>query len=184
MRRIPAPDGSQAEADEQACPEPACFTRPTVSGIVTAGACILLLTTISVLLLIPSVFYLIPIPHEADALTLCLPGIGPVQRFKDGLHPTQEELTFIHEAAHARQCRALGAAWYARQAVTPRGRLVLEVRALCAEAAVLAGRGADRSRLRDWTLEALRSEYFDDGAVSAQDIAAAVDDKCFGAMGD
>ena len=151
---------------------------PTISGMVTAGATVVLLVAVSLVLLIPSVFYLMPIPRGADALTLCLPGVGPLQRFQEPLHPTQEELTFVHEAAHAEQCRSLGAVRYARQAVTAEGRLRLETQALCAESAVLARRGADGERLRAWAIETLRDEYFDDESVTEHEISAAVDVSC------
>jgi hypothetical protein len=150
--------------------------------MVTAGATVILLAVASLVLLIPSVFYLMPIPRGAEALTLCLPGVGPLQRFQESLHPTQEELTFIHEAAHAEQCRSLGAAEYARLAVTAQGRLRLESQALCAETAILVRRGADGKRLRAWTIETLRSEYFDDGSVTGYDISRAVDQSCRGLM--
>jgi hypothetical protein len=139
---------------------------------------VILLAAASLVLLIPSVFYVMPIPEGAEALTLCLPGVGPLQRFDEELHPSQEELTFIHEAAHADQCDLLGATEFARQAVTPRGRLRLETQALCAESAVLMRRGADPERLRDWTVQRLRDEYFDDGSVTASEISRAVDESC------
>ena len=157
---------------------PARLAPPTISGMVTAGATVVLLAAVSLVLLIPSVFYLMPIPKGAEALTLCLPGVGPLQRFQDALHPSQEELTFVHEAAHAEQCRSLGAVRYARQAVTAQGRLRLETQALCAETAVLARRGADGGRLRAWTVETLRDEYFEDGSVTEQEISEAVDQRC------
>lgn len=178
MRRTHSPDGHQQTAPKRALEGHARIVRPTASGMVTAGATILLLSVASVGLLIPSVFYLMPIPQGAEALTLCLPGIGPVQRFQEGLHPTQEELTFIHEAAHAAQCRSLGAAEYARQALTPQGRLRLESQALCAETAILASRGADGERLREWTIQALEEEYFSDGSVTQNEISEAVDRSC------
>lgn len=178
MRRPHPPEGHPPTIAPQAPEGPPRLVRPTVSGMVTAGATVLVLIAASLGLLVPSVFYVMPIPKGAEALTLCLPGVGPLQRFQEGLHPTQEELTFIHEAAHAAQCRTLGALEYARQTVTPQGRLRLESQALCAESAVLVRRGADRERLRDWTIQTLREEYFGDGSVTPGEISQAVDQSC------
>lgn len=159
-------------------------TSPTVSGVVTAATTVALLAFGSLVFLIPAVFFLIPMPREADAVTLCLPGVGPLQRFRDGLRDEHEELAFIHENVHAAQCRAFGAVWYARQAVTPAGRLALEAPALCGEVAVLSRRGEDHARLRDRTVEMLMSGYLDRAGVPRREISAAVDRACGGSMGD
>ena len=87
-------------------------------------------------------------------------------------------MAYIHEGVHAAQCRMFGATWYARQATTPGGRLSLEARALCAEADVLALRGGDRERLRDWIIVTLESDYFDDPQIPRSEIVAAVDGAC------
>ena len=179
MRPPHPPDGRRPTHETPTPESPRRLAPPTISGMVTAGATVILLGVTTLVLLIPSVFYLMPIPRGAEALTLCLPGVGPLQRFQEALHPTQEELTFIHEAAHAEQCRSLGAARYARQ-----GRLKLETQALCAETAILVHRGADRERLREWTIEALREEYFDDGSVTEQEISTAVDQSCGASLGE
>jgi hypothetical protein len=122
-------------------------------------------------------------PADADGVTICLPGVGPLQRVREGLPGEQEELAFIHEGIHADQCRASGALWYARQAVSPLGRLELEAQALCGEAAVLSRRGGDVDRLVDWTLTRLVTDYFEDGAVPGWAIADAVDRACTDQLG-
>lgn len=156
--------------------------RPTVSGMVTAGASVLVLAAVSLFLLFPAVFYVTPLSAEADGVTLCLPGVGPVQRFREDLRGEQEERTFIHEAAHAEQCRAFGAAWYARQLSTPHGRLAMEAEALCAEVAVLSKRGGDSDGLAEWAVETLATEYFDGEALSRWEIEAAVAGACSKAL--
>lgn len=172
MRLTPAPSGNEVGQERT------WFVRPTLRRVLTTGAGLLLTGAASVLLLVPAVFYLLPIPSEADAATLCLPGIGPLQRFREDLRPELEEQTYIHEGVHAVQCRTLGATAYARRAATPEGRLTLEAEALCAEVAVLWKRGGDRQRLLDWVVETLQTEYFEGGSVAGRDIAAAVDRVC------
>jgi hypothetical protein len=175
---IPAPNGNEAKMVGEPGPDPSRLASPTVSGMVTAGVSLMLLAAASVLLLVPTVFYLVPIPPEAAAVTLCLPGIGPLQRFREGLPRQQEERMYIHEGVHADQCQRFGATWYARRAATPKGRLTLEAQALCAEVAVLSRRGSDLQVLRDRTVEILATEYFEDGSVQRRDIAVAVDGAC------
>ena len=152
--------------------------RPTLRGMATVAMALILLAVGSMLLLVPAVFFLIPIPHQADAVTLCLPGVGPLQRFRDDLEGEHEELVFIHEKVHAEQCRAFGPAWYARHAVTRSGRLALEAPALCAEVEVLSRRGEDHARLVDRTVEALVGGYLQRGQVPRWKISAAVERAC------
>ena len=178
MCMIPAPNGTETKKVGETGPDRARLERPTVSGMVTAGVSLMLLAAVSVLLLVPTVFYLGPIPPEAAAVTLCLPGIGPLQRFRDDLPREQEERMYIHEGVHADQCQRFGATWYARRAATPEGRLTLETQALCAEVAVLSRRGSDPQGLLDRTVEILATEYFEDGSVPRRDIAAAVQGAC------
>ncbi len=180
MPLIPAPNGNEADMVGGPAPDRTRLSRPTVSGMVTAGASLMLLAAASVLLLVPTVFYVIPISSETAAITLCLPGIGPLQRFRDDLPREQEESMYIHERVHADQCQRFGATWYAQQAATPEGRLTMEVQAFCAEVAVLSRRGADRQGLLDWTVETLATEYFEDGSVPRRDIAVAVEGACRG----
>jgi hypothetical protein len=184
MRLIPAPNGNEVKKFRVAGSDRLRIARPTVSGMVTAGASLILLAVASVVLLIPTVFYVVPIPPHANAITLCLPGIGPLQRFRDDLLGEEEERTYIHEGVHADQCRRYGATWYARQIGSPEGRLTLESQALCAEVTVFSRRGADPGRLLDWAEETLASEYFDDGSVSRDDVALAVEAACAEVSGD
>lgn len=182
MRRVP--HGHDDTTTEAMSSDRGRLARPTLSGLVAAAVSIFLLAAASVLLLIPTVFFLVPISPDADGVTLCLPGIGPLQQFRDGLQGEREEVVYIHESVHADQCRMFGAAWYALRTATPHGRLTLEAQALCAEAAVLARRGASRERLLDRTVETLASGYFEDGVVPRMDISAAVDGACGGVPGD
>lgn len=153
-------------------------------GMASAVATFALLAVGILVLLIPAVFFLVPIPSDVDAMTLCVPGMGPLQRFSDGLEGEHEEMVHVHENVHAEQCRTFGPLWYARHAVTPSGRLALEAPALCAEVVALSARGADRTRLKDRTVEALSSGYIERGRVPRWQIAAAVDRACGGDAGD
>jgi hypothetical protein len=136
------------------------------------------LVIITFLLVIPVVFSIVPISAEAEAVTLCLPGIGPVQRFTEDLSGQQEERVYLHEGVHAEQCRELGATWFARKVTNPQGRLAMEVQALCAEANMRALRGADRQREVDLAIEILATEYFSEGDVGLQEITVAVERSC------
>jgi len=180
VRLTPTHDGN--EATDAGPPHRSWLARPALKRIVTAGVGLFMTAVASVLLLVPAVFYLLPIPQEADAATLCLPGIGPLQRFREDLRAEQEEQTYIHESVHAAQCRSLGATSYARRAATPAGRLILETEALCAEVAFLTKRGGDRERLLAWTVETLETEYFDGASLRRRDIVAAVEKACDVAM--
>ncbi len=158
--------------------------NPTVSGMMGAAATVSALSAMSLLLLIPAVFFLVPFSPRADAVTLCVPGIGPLQQFREDLEGEQEEVVYIHEGVHAEQCRWLGAAQYASLYSTPAGRLELEAEAFCAEVEVLSGRGAERDRLLDRTVETLVTSYFDDGQVPRSEVWAAVDLACGGSLAD
>jgi len=178
MRLIPSPRGNEEEKVGAPRPGRIGIARPTVSGMVTAGAGLMLLAVASLVLLIPTVFYVIPLSSGAAAVTLCLPGIGPLQRFRDDLRGEEEERTYIHEGMHADQCRRYGATWYARQIASPEGRLTLEAQALCAEVTVFSRRGGNTQRLLDWAVETLATEYFEDGSVPLEDIVVAVKAAC------
>ncbi len=157
---------------------------PTVSGLMTAAATVAAIAAMSLLVLIPAVFFMLPFSPRADAVTLCLPGIGPLQQFREGLEGEQEEVVYIHESAHAEQCRWLGASRYAKLYGTPLGRLELEAEAYCAEVEVLSLRGAVRERLLDRTVETLMTSYFADGQMSRSDVWAAVDLACGASLAD
>ena len=148
---------------------------PTVSGLLEAAATLWGLGVLSVLVVIPSVFLLLPLSPEADAVTLCLPGIGPLQQFRQDLEGEQEEVVYIHESVHAEQCRWLGATQYAKRNGTLSGRLTLEAEAFCAEVEVLSGRGAARDRLVDRTVETLVTSYFEGDPMPRSEIQAAVE---------
>ena len=157
---------------------------PTVSGLMTAAATVAAITAMSLLILIPAVFFILPISPRADAVTLCLPGIGPLQQFREDLEGEEEEVVHIHENAHAEQCRWLGAAQYAQLYGTALGRLELEAEAYCAEVEVLSLRGAVRERLLDRTVETLMTSYFDEGQMPRSAVWAAVDLACGASFAD
>lgn len=143
----------------------------------TLVAVVLLLT--GVLVVVPVVFTLGPVPPDADGLTLCIPGIGPLQRFNEGLEGEREELVHVHERVHAEQCRTWGALWFVGRLATARGRLAMEAEALCGEAALLVLRGGDRERVLARTVDILAADYFPHGEeVGRGDIVRAVTGAC------
>ncbi|NNF13765.1 MAG: hypothetical protein HKN72_11105 [Gemmatimonadetes bacterium] len=160
------------------------FRRPTLHGTAKAGVIVALAIVSTVVLVIPAVFAVTPIAPEAEAITLCLPGIGPIQRFTDDLQGEREERAYIHESVHAQQCRSFGATWFNQRISRPEGRLTLEAQALCAEAAMLTIRGADRARVSEQVVEALASEYFSESDLRRGAIIAEVDGACRAMMGD
>ena len=107
MRPIPPPKRNEGSGVARG-PKAPQVVSPTVRGMVTAATAVSLLGAVSLLLLVPAVFFVIPMPDDVDGVTLCLPGVGPLQRFRDGLEGQHEELVFIHERVHAEQCRAFG----------------------------------------------------------------------------
>ena len=157
---------------------------PTVSGLLAAAATLSALGTMSLVVVIPAVFVLLPLSPQADAVTLCVPGIGPLQQFSEDLEGDQEEVVYIHESVHAEQCRWLGAAQYAKRYGTLPGRLALEAEAFCAEVDVLSGRGAARDRLIDRTVETLVTSYFEGDQMPRSEVLAAVETACGGMLSD
>ena len=149
-----------------------------------AAATLWALGVLSIVVVIPSVFLLLPFPAQADAVTLCLPGIGPLQKFNEDLEGELEEVVYIHESVHAEQCRSLGATQYATQYTTLAGRLALEAEAFCAEVEVLSGRGAARDRLMDRTVETLVTSYFEGDQMPRSEVLAAVETACGGVLAD
>jgi len=77
---------------------------------------------------------LLPFPQREEAVTLCYPVVGPVQRFNLDLSGAALARTRAHEAAHAAQCRRDGAIWHFVRGVFPSNRLAAEAEAYCAEA--------------------------------------------------
>jgi hypothetical protein len=107
-----------------------------------------------------------------------MPGIGPLQQFREDLEGEHEEVVYIHESVHAEQCRRLGAARFASRYSTPPGRLELEVEAFCAEVEVLSLRGAAQERLLDQTVETMVTSYFYDDQMPRSAVRAAVNLTC------
>ena len=157
---------------------------PTASGVAEAAATLSALAAMSLVVLVPAIFFLLPVSPKADGVTLCVPGIGPLQQFRDDLDEKQEEVVFIHEGAHAEQCRWLGAARYAKLYGSASGRLELEAEAFCAEVEVLSSRGAVRTRLMDQPVETLMTSYFDEGQMTRSEVSTAVDLACRGSLAD
>jgi hypothetical protein len=176
MRPIPAPNGKEAK---KVGPDRARLIR----AILTAVASLILMAVVSVLIVVPAALYVLPFSPEAGSATLCLPGIGPLQRFGSGMRSGRDPQASIHEGVHAGQCRRFGASSYAQRVASPEGRLALEAEALCAEAAALSRRGGDRQRLLDLTVETLATEYFRDGSVPRREITVAVDAACGAVIG-
>ena len=162
-------------------PRPA---SPTVSGLMSAATTLSAGGATVLFVLIPALFLLLPFSSRADAVTLCLPGIGPLQQFNEDLEGQQEEVVYLHESVHAEQCRRLGATRYASSYGTPEGRLELEVEAFCEEVEVLSMRGAERGRLVDRAVETLVTSYFDDGRVPRSEVRTSVDLACGGSPAD
>jgi hypothetical protein len=75
-----------------------------------------------------------PFPKRAEGLTLCYPGVGPVQRFNPDLSNSALARTRAHEDAHAAQCLRDGAIWHFVRGAFPSKRLASEAEAYCAEA--------------------------------------------------
>lgn len=118
----------------------------------------------------PLAFFLSPVPAGADAVTLCLPGVGPVQRFSGELTGELEEVVTIHELMHVQQCRTLGpTVWYLTYG-TPEGRMRLEAEAFCAEIDVLARRGIDRETLFWPRVDLLYAGYGQDEGMSREQV--------------
>ncbi len=151
---------------------------PTVSGLLSAAVTLWAVGVIGLVVVIPSVFLLLPFSAQADAVTLCLPGIGPLQQFSEDLEGEQEEVVYIHESVHAEQCRWLGATQYAKRYSTLSGRLALEAEAFCAEVEVFSGRGAARNRLIERTVETLVTSYFESDRMPRSEVRAAVETAC------
>ena len=86
---------------------------------------------------------LFPLPQRAEGLTLCYPGVGPVQRFNPNLSDSALARTRAHEAAHANQCRRDGAIWHFVRGVVPSQRLAAEAEAYCAEANFGVAKGGE-----------------------------------------
>jgi len=128
--------------------------------------------------IVPLAFFLIPVPADADGVTICLPALGPLRQYSDDLSPGDRAAVRVHEAVHADQCRELGAVEYARTYLDAEGRLGLEAEAYCAEVAVLGLRGEDPVRVVDRTVETLFTEYRHDPGLRRVDVARIVETRC------
>jgi hypothetical protein len=178
MRQLSSPNGNEDTRAGNSDRRRRWLRRPTVSGLVAASAGVLPIAAMTLLLLVPVIFFLVPLAPEVDAMTLCLPAVGPLHRFRDDLGAHEEEVVYLHERIHADQCRRLGATGYARLASSAGGRLKLESEALCAEVKMLVLRGRDREELMGWMMDALENEYFRPGEVTRDEIEVAVRWSC------
>jgi hypothetical protein len=88
----------------------------------------------------------LPVPKGEEAMTMCYPIVGPVQRFNPDLSESSLARTRAHEAAHATQCRRDGAMWHFVRGTLPNQRLAVEAEAYCAEANYEVAKGG-RARL-------------------------------------
>jgi len=86
---------------------------------------------------------LLPFPQREEGLTLCYPGVGPVQRFNLDLSGAALARTRAHEDAHAAQCRRDGAIRHFVRGAFPSKRLAAEAEAYCAEANFAVSKGGD-----------------------------------------
>lgn len=119
---------------------------------------------------VPIAFTLLPVPAGADAVTLCFPGIGPLQQFSGDLSDELEEVVMVHERVHAEQCRSMGATAWAARYQTLHGRIELEAEAFCAEIDLLASRGIDREDLLEPRVEILHHGYRTGDAYSEAEV--------------
>jgi hypothetical protein len=99
---------------------------------------VVLTVSVLVMLALPVV---LPVPKMEEALTLCYPVVGPIQRFNPDLSDSDGARTRAHEAAHATQCRREGAILHFVRRVIPSQRLAAEAEAYCAEAKFGVSRG-------------------------------------------
>lgn len=152
MRRF---DGDEFATADQT-PEPA--PRPGADSWLVRVARVLVLAILFAIPGVPAAFLLMPMPRGADGITLCMPGIGPMQQFAEGMDPDLEEIVHIHERVHASQCRRLGALTYAKTYLDGEGMIALEAEAFCAEAATLARRGRNTG---PWVSRIIETLYFD-----------------------
>lgn len=107
---------------------------------------------------VPAAFVLMPMPRGADGITLCMPIVGPMQQFAEGMEAELDEIVHIHERVHATQCRRLGAFNYARTYLDAEGMMELEAEAFCAEARILRRRGKNTG---PWVSKIIETLYFD-----------------------
>lgn len=115
-------------------------------------------------------FRIVPIPADTDAMTLCFPITGPVQRFRKDIEPEYLPLIQAHEAVHAEQCRRMGAIDYFTNSQNAHGRISSEAEAYCAELRLQVGQGYDAGQLVNGMVDAMRMGYGTEGGVSVAEI--------------
>lgn len=139
---------------------------------------ILFLSIVVAVPIIPGAFLLLPMPRGADGITLCLPLIGPLQQFAEGLDEDLDEMVHLHERIHAEQCHRLGSYQYARTYLHDEGMIALEAEAFCAEAEMLALRGLETGPWVSRIIETLYYDYPHSDQVVYADVLRIVDAWC------
>jgi len=171
--------GEEAMGTRESSPQPSWPKgRRSTARVVRFLGGVGAVSMIGTFAVVPIAFTLLPVPAGADAVTLCFPGVGPLQQFSRDLTGELEEIVVVHEHAHAEQCRAMGAAAWAARYRTVRGRIELEAEAFCAEIDLLAGRGLDRESLIEPRVEILGQGYRNHGALSADEVRAIIRATC------
>jgi hypothetical protein len=137
-----------------------------------------LLVVIGIFCLFLTAFRVLPIPEGLDAITLCFPVTGPVQRFSKNIEAERRQLVHIHEAVHAEQCRTMGPIRYLTTSRTAQGRLFFESAAFCAELRAQVKQGFDAEQLSTAMVHALFLGYGNKGTMSEPEIRAMFQKHC------
>ena len=136
------------------------------------------LGVVLVVCLFLTAFRVVPLPAGMDAITMCFPITGPVQRFSREIEPERRELVQVHEGAHAAQCKRLGALAYLTSSRSARGRLELEAEAFCAELRVHAGHNINTEQMSRDMAHALFTGYRNEQRVSENEIQGMLQKTC------
>ena len=120
---------------------------------------IILISAVALVALVLAGLFVLPFPKNADAITLCVPVLGPVQRFNERASPEERRITRIHEAVHARQCLDEGAAKYLLASLNDAARITHEAQAYCAEVLDVRRRGAESGPAVRFAIAALSLGY-------------------------
>jgi hypothetical protein len=119
-----------------------------------------------------------PLPKGLDGMTMCLPLVGPVTRIDSTLRGRARTLAEIHEAAHADQCREVGAVRSYAASLTIDGKLRAEALAFCAEAHWDLAVGFPRANVLARIADELETAYGWTAGRSRGEIVAAIGAAC------
>ena len=100
-------------------------------------------------------FWMQPYSAGQEGATVCLPIIGPAQRFNPDIPDSTLRGVLVHENVHAVQCRRNGFFGQLFRTQRTLGRLGIEAEAQCAEARWHRARGEDPRRLFLFAADAL-----------------------------